>query len=269
MPLCIVDCGIRSVFLGKARPIQTKWGCGMSWTLRGAAGTAVAAVILAVPAGISAQTSSSSFSPSAPVVVEHRPEAPVTKPDQPSPTDFREIPEEGPYLPMDGRQRLQWFAVETAGPASLAGGLFTAGIRTAGNQPREYGAHWDGYSKRYAMELPSIAAGNLLEAGLGSLWGEDPRYTRHGSDPFAKRLGHVFLMTVSAKRKDGHLAPAYARYVAISGSSFLSNAWWARSESHASDALIRTGYGLMGRLVANAWCEFWPSVRPHILPWRR
>jgi hypothetical protein len=75
-------------------------------------------------------------------------------------------------------------------------------------------------------------------------------------------------MAVSARRTNGHLAPAYARYIAITGSSFAANAWWASSGSHTSDALVRTGFGFVGRVVGNAWDEFWPSVRPHLLPRR-
>jgi len=233
----------------------------MSWILQSVSGILAVVLLLLVPTRMPAQSST--------LLPDNRPNAPVAKPDQPSPMDFRAIPEEGPYVPMDRRQRLEWIAMQTAGPGSLVGGLLTAGIGTANSQPREYGTHWDGFSKRYGMQFPGIATSNLLEAGLGAFWGEDTRYVRHGSDPLAKRLGHVFLMTVSARRRSGHLAPAYARYIAFTGSSFAANAWWAGSDSHASDALIRTGYGFIGRAAANAWDEFWPSLRPHLLPARR
>ena len=39
------------------------------------------------------------------------------------------------YQPITGRQRLQWFAQSTAGPQSLAAGLFSAGFGTAINRP--------------------------------------------------------------------------------------------------------------------------------------
>jgi len=244
----------------------------MSLTASRVAGFVTLSLVLALPVRAPAQTNSLTLSLTSAAergFLDHRPDAPIAKPDQPSPTNFREIPEEGVYIPMDGRKRLEWFAVQTTGPGSLVGGLFAAGISTASNQPREYGSHWDGFSKRYAAQFANTATSNLLEAGIGSLWGEDARYVRHGSDPLVRRVGHVFLMTVSARRKSGHLAPAYARYIAISGSNFLANAWWASSGSHATDALLRTGLALTGRLAANAWDEFWPSVRPHILPRRQ
>src|SRR5262249_37176122 len=108
----------------------------------------------------------------------------------------------------------------------------------------------------------------LLEAGLGDLWGEDLRYTRRGSDLFRKRLGHALLMTFAARQRRGHLAPAYARLLAIPASNLISDTWRPGSESHLSDAFTRSGYALLGRFVANAWEEFWPSLKPHLVPSR-
>lgn len=152
----------------------------------------------------------------------------------------------------------------SVGPESLEAGLFTAAIGTARDQPAEYGPHWQGFVKRYGMRFTGVATSNLMEVGLGGAIGEDPRYPRMGPGPLKKRIGNVVLMTFAAKRRSGGTAPAYARFAAIPGSNFLSNTWRADSESRASDALIRTGYGFLGRLVGNAWNEFWPSVKPHI-----
>src|SRR4051794_33160024 len=78
--------------------------------------------------------------------------------------------------PVTGEQRLKWAAVSTVGAPSLIGGLFSAGFGTGINSPNEYGPHWDGFGKRYGMRLTGIATSNLMEAGLGAAWGEDPRY---------------------------------------------------------------------------------------------
>jgi len=61
-----------------------------------------------------------------------------------------------------------------------------------------------------------------MEAGIGAAWGEDPRYQRDGADTALKsRLGHVVKWTVVAPDKRGELRPAYARFIALSGSSFI------------------------------------------------
>ncbi len=149
----------------------------------------------------------------------------------------------------------------SVGPTSLAAGLFSAGWGTAFNTPREYGTHWAGFGSRYGMRLTGIATSNVMEAGLGAIWGEDPRYVRDAGAPFGNRIGHIVKMTFLATNRNGQTMPAYARYIAIPGNNFLSNAWRADSEATVDRAMIRTGLGFLGRMGGNAFEEFWPDVR--------
>lgn len=165
---------------------------------------------------------------------------------------------------ITGRQRFVWVVKGTVGPQSLATGIFTAGIQTAENRPREYGPHWEGFGKRYGIRMTGIAAERAMEAGLGATWGEDPRYFRSEDREFKSRMKNVFVMTVAARRDDGHLAPAYARLIAMPASNFLSNTWRADSISNNRDALGRTLYGMLGKLAGNAVAEFWPDVKKHV-----
>jgi hypothetical protein len=71
-------------------------------------------------------------------------------------------------------------------------------------------------------------------------------------------------MTFAARRANGDLAPAYARYLGTAGNNFLSNTWRADSESGESDACLRIALGFAGRMGSNAFAEFWPSVRKHL-----
>ena len=48
--------------------------------------------------------------------------------------------------------------------------------------------------------------------------------------------------TFTAPRPDGHYAPAYARFIAIPGSNFLSNTW--RADSEADARACRFAYAL-------------------------
>jgi len=63
-----------------------------------------------------------------------------------------------------------------------------------------------------------------------------------------------------ARDRNGKTMPAYARYAAYTGSSFLSNAWRVDSDSQASDALFRTGLGFTARMTSNLFTEFWPDI---------
>jgi hypothetical protein len=173
------------------------------------------------------------------------------------------------HEPITGRQRLNWAVKSTVGPVSLAAGLFSAGFGTALNRPREYGPHWEGFGKRYGMRFTGIATGNLMEASVGALWGEDPRYFRATGQPVKGRIKNVIVMTFAARRADGKLAPAYARYVGISGNNFMSNTWRADSESGVGNACLRTGLGFAGRMGGNAFAEFWPTLTKHLFHKKR
>jgi hypothetical protein len=166
--------------------------------------------------------------------------------------------------PISGHQRMEWVISNTVGPESLAAGLFSAGWGTAFNSPREYGTHWEGFGDRYGMNLTGIATSNTMEAGLGAIWGEDPRYIRDGGAPFGHRIGHAAKMTFMAQGRDGALMPAYARLIAIPGSNFLSNTWRPDSDATLQRAAIRTGLGFLGRFGSNTFEEFWPDVQQRL-----
>jgi len=166
--------------------------------------------------------------------------------------------------PISIQQRFHWVVKSAVGPESLTAGLFLAGIATGRDTPEEYGPHWDGFGKRYGMRLTGIATSNVLEAGFGSLWNEDPRYFRATDQPVKRRIQNILVMTFAARRADGSLAPAYARYIGKTGSNFLSNTWRAGSVSSVNDACVRTILGFVGRMGSNAFAEFWPDARKHV-----
>jgi hypothetical protein len=176
-------------------------------------------------------------------------------------TPLKPQPQSAPYRPITKRQRLRWILTNSLGPSHLAGGVFSAGFGTALDRPNEYGPHWGGFAERYGIRLTGIVPGNIMEAEIGTLWGEDPRYFRLPEGPFRTRLKNVVKQTFKARQRDGSYAPAYARLIAVPGNNFLSNLWRADSEANTHDALFRTGEGFAGRMAANAFEEFWPDVK--------
>ena len=166
-----------------------------------------------------------------------------------------------PYRPITRWQRAQWALSSTAGPENLAAGVLSASVGTAVNRPNEYGPTWGGFGQRYGIRLTGISTGNAIEASLGALWGEDPRYERLPEAPFGARVRNIVRFTFVAHRHDGQVAPAYARYIAIPGNNVLSDLWRVQSEANARDTALRTVWGILGRMGANAFAEFWPDVR--------
>lgn len=160
------------------------------------------------------------------------------------------------YQPITAKQRLGWFMRATIGPKSLTGGLFSSGYGTVVNSPSEYGPHWEGFAKRYGMRLTGVSTGNATEAALGAAWGEDPRYFHTERQPFGARVKNVLDLTFRAYGSDGERHPAYARYIAISGTNFLSNTWRAQSEADWQHGLLRTAEGFGSRALSNAISEF-------------
>ena len=79
-----------------------------------------------------------------------------------------------------------------------------------------------GFGKRYGMRLTGVSVSNAMEASMSAIWGKDPRYRRSKSESFKGRIRHVVKMTFLAENRQGQMMPAYARYIAISGSNFIS-----------------------------------------------
>jgi hypothetical protein len=204
-----------------------------------------AAMLLLAPASAQTTSSDSRSQDSGADFLHHVSEVPAT------PSDYHPITADG---------RLAWFTRATVGPKSLVGGLFSAGIGTAGDWPHEYGTHWSGFGQRYGMRLTGISTGNAIEAGVGAIWGEDPRYFHTVDQPFRARVGNVVDLTFRAYREDGQRHLAYARFLAIFGNNFLSNEWRVPSESNWQHALVRSGEGFGARFLSDAFNEFAPVV---------
>lgn len=166
----------------------------------------------------------------------------------------------GEYQRISAGERLEWFAISTAGAASLTGGVFSSALGTAIDSPSEYGPHWKGFGKRYGMRLTGISTGNAMEAGLGAVYGEDPRYFRAMNRPFGARVRNIVDLTFRAYRPDGERHLAYARYAGVFGNNFLSNTWRAPSEADWQHSLVRSAEGFGGRALSNTLTEFVPEI---------
>jgi hypothetical protein len=142
--------------------------------------------------------------------------------------------------------------------------MLIAALGTAPNRPREYGSHWEGFARRYEIGMSRNVTANAIEAGADLALREDPRYFRLQDGPFRARVRNVLRLAIAARDSEGDFGPAYARYVAVFGSNFLSNSWRVSSESNTHDALLRSAEGFGGYLAGNAFEEFWPDVKKHL-----
>jgi hypothetical protein len=160
---------------------------------------------------------------------------------------------------LTGQDRLRWVALTTFGPKNLVAGVFVAGIQTWRNEPGAWGPHWDGFGTRYGARLAAGGTSNVLEAGIGSLWGEDPRYFRAAGQPMKTRIGHVVKMAFVDHNRAGGTQPAYARYLAVPGGILISNTW-RPDQSTAGHVTHQVALGFLSRIIGNAFSEFLPDL---------
>jgi hypothetical protein len=165
------------------------------------------------------------------------------------------------YVPITPAQRVDWIVDGPIGKRSLTvvGPLATA-WQTAFNTPEEWGRGFSGIAKRYAQREADVAISNTIEAGLGALWGEDPRYIPSGRKGIWPRARYAMKTVFLAQRRDGSLRPAWGRYAGNTLNNVLENTWLPPSMTTGGQTALRSGLGMLGRLGGNAWEEFWPDV---------
>ncbi|HEX7139003.1 MAG TPA: hypothetical protein VF219_14195 [Vicinamibacterales bacterium] len=166
------------------------------------------------------------------------------------------------YVPITGRERIEWIVIGTIGVRSLTlVGPLSAGTQTAFNTPEEWGQGWDGFGKRYLAREADVAISNTLEAGVGVFWGEDPRYIPSGRKGIWPRARYAMKTVFLAQRPDGHLAPAWGRYVGNTLNNIIENSYLPPSVTTPGETVLRSANGFLGRLGGNLWDEFWPDAR--------
>jgi hypothetical protein len=160
--------------------------------------------------------------------------------------------------------RVKWFASATAGPASTMGGLISSGYGVLTHQPAEYPPNTKGFGQRFGMRLTGVATGNAINASLGAIWGEDPRYARHGGPEFGARVQRIVGHTFVTRYRDGETGFAWARLAGNVGNNSLSNLWRVQSEVGVRPTVERISFGFLGQMAGNAFVEFWPDMRKKI-----
>ena len=169
------------------------------------------------------------------------------------------------YQPITGRERVDWAVIGTVGIRSLTVvGPLSAAWNTAWNTPEEWERTWSGFGKRYGQREADVAISNTIEAGLGALWHEEPRYIRSGRKGIMPRARYAMKTVLLTQRPDGRLAPAWGRYAGNTLNNLIENAWLPPSVTTPGQTVARMGLGFLSRLGGNLWEEYWPDVRARL-----
>jgi hypothetical protein len=173
-----------------------------------------------------------------------------------------------PYSPISPDERAEWVTGETVSLGALGASAFTSAWTTTVRQPREWRQSAGGYGRRFADAQAATAISKSLEASLGSLWGEDPRYFRSAARGRWARVRHAMTSVALARRRDGRRAPAWGRLAGSLAGSAIENTWLPPSAATRTQTTVRVAAGFGGQLASNLWAEFWPDLRqrlPHKL----
>lgn len=165
------------------------------------------------------------------------------------------------YVPITGEQRVEWVVAGSVGPRSLGVGVLSSAWQTAWNVPEEWQRSWRGFGKRYLEREADVTISNSIEAAVGSLWGEEPRYIRAPGGSVKARAGYAARSVVLARRRDGRFAPAWGRYTANVANNLIENTWLPPSVTTPGATALRCASAFAGRLAGNLFDEFWPDIR--------
>ena len=168
------------------------------------------------------------------------------------------------YVPITGLERVHWIVDGTVGPRSLGVGVLGGIWQTGFNTPQEWGRTPSGFGKRYLEREADVAISNTIEAGLGALWGEEPRYIPSGRRGVRPRVQYALRTAFLAQRRDGRLAPAWGRYAGNVFNNLIENRWLPPSATTPWETSLRSAEGMVTRMLGNLWEEFWPDVRRRI-----
>ena len=171
---------------------------------------------------------------------------------------------EKPPAPITGVERINWIVEGMLGPRSLAVGAIASTWQTSWRIPDEWSRSAFGFRERYLEREADVAISNTIEAGLGALWGEDPRYIRAPRGSARSRAAHAVKTVVLAPRADGQLKPAWGRFAGNVFNNVIENAWLPPSMTTPGQTALRSANGLLGRLAGNLWDEFWPDIRTRL-----
>ena len=177
------------------------------------------------------------------------------------PEDDRDREERATYSPITSSERAAWVGGEIASAGALSSAAFSSALAMRGRSPKEWPRTASGYGRRFADAQAAAAVSSSIEAGLGTLWGEDPRYARSARQEGWARVGHAVASVALARRRDGRRAVAWARFAGALSGSVIENAWLPPSAATRSRTSARVATNFAGQLAANLWIEFWPDLR--------
>ena len=243
---------------------------------------AVAVFVIAVSAGLSAQTPPVNAPPTAPVNAPQTPSvnAPQTgqniseKSEKEREIEKQEqsqrmlgvIPQFGTTSrhdapPLTPGEKFHLFYKSAFDPVELATVGAQAGISQAEDEFPEYGQGAAGFGKRYGATLADeVSGGFWANYFYPVLLKEDPRYFRLGEGTMGQRFRYALVQEIVCRNDRGERTFAWENVLGAFTTGAVSNLYYPPAERGAgltlSRSAIAVGYGSLGGLVD----EFYPDI---------
>ena len=171
-----------------------------------------------------------------------------------------------PYVSPTPDDRIEWAIRRTFGWRGLAKGALQSGIKTWQNTPEEWGPGWEGFGKRLATRQADVLISSTVEASLGALWGEDPRYWRSGKDGTGSRIWYAVSSSFLTYRPDGTRKFAWARLIGNVRRVAEDRRWYPEADRDWYKwTLTPLGTGFIGKMFSNLFREFSPDLKRKFL----
>lgn len=163
--------------------------------------------------------------------------------------------------PLTLREKYRYTLTRTFGPQELVVMTAGAAIDQWDRHPDEWGEGWDAFGVRVASHFGHSLVKQHIAFGVRAIDHEDPRFVlslRKGTWP---RVQFAIIHTFVVPNDNGKMMPAYSRFVADYGSTFIQRQWWPE-RFHTVQEGFRGGSISLGLDVAyNIAREFLPDIK--------
>jgi len=173
------------------------------------------------------------------------------------------------YIPQTGREKFdQTLGLLFRPGAALSLGV-AAGMAQASNAPKEWGQGMEGYGHRFGIFAGILATRQSLLFTTSKLDHEDLRRLRSEKAGFWPRTGDALKFAFEARRDNGSVGFAYARFVSDFGTGILARQLIPNQPGAGSPAnnqprgsVLQFGLATIGAdVLGNVFFEFSPDIR--------
>ena len=172
------------------------------------------------------------------------------------------------YIPQTSREKFDQTMGLLFRPGTALSVSFAAGIAQANNAPKQWGQGMEGYGHRFGIFASLLATRQSLLFTTSKLDHEDLRRLRSERIGFWPRTGDAIKFAFEARRDNGSVGFAYARFVSDFGTGILARQLYPTQPAAGSlsnqprGSILQFGLSTVAAdVLGNVFFEFSPDIR--------